>query len=113
MSYVGYFYASFRVVKLYWSKLRIQWDVQFRKNRGSVNNTNMKLFTLFTILAIVCLQGCQGQFFNALRNFFGGNSGGSGGGGFNLFGGNRFRDDGTQAPVATGNDQLFPEDCED
>ena len=47
------------------------------------------------------------QFFNAIRNLFGG----TGGGGFGLFGGNRFKDDGTQEPVSTGRDELFPTDC--
>lgn len=28
-----------------------------------------------------------------------------------LFGGSRFRDDGTQSPQATGRDELFPRDC--
>ena len=70
----------------------------------------MKLSILTLAVALICLQGCQGQFFNAIRNLFGGSSGG-GGGGFNLFGGGRFRDDGTQSPVSTGKDALFPEDC--
>lgn len=58
------------------------------------------------------------QFFRGIANliFGGGNGGGGGGGGggFNLFGGRtrgRFTDDGTQRPVASGRDELFPSDC--
>ena len=69
----------------------------------------MKIY-VFIFLASLSLQSAEAQFFNAIRNLFGGGAGG-GGGGFNLFGGNRFRDDGTQAPVSTGVDKLFPDDC--
>ena len=72
----------------------------------------MKLTSLSVVLTLLSLQGSEAQFFNAIRNLFGGGGGGGGGGGFNLFGGGgRFQDTGTQEPVATGNDALFPEDC--
>lgn len=72
----------------------------------------MKIITCLSVVLILSLQGSEAQFFNAIRNLFGGNGSGGGGGGFNLFGGGgRFNDDGTQSPVATGNDALFPEDC--
>ena len=53
----------------------------------------------------------NGQFFNALRNLFRPVE--------NIFrpvtnifgGGGRFTDDGTQSPLATGKDELFPKDC--
>ena len=72
----------------------------------------MKIITSLASVALILLslQGSEAQFFNAIRNLFGGNGGG-GGGGFNLFGGGRFQDTGTQSPQATGNDALFPEDC--
>ena len=68
----------------------------------------MKLLIIFVALTL-SLQSSEAQFFNAIRNLFGGSGGG--GGGFNLFGGSRFRDDGTQSPVSTGKDELFPTDC--
>jgi len=43
------------------------------------------------------------QFFNAIRNLFAPVT--------NLFNGGRFVDDGTQAPQATGREELFPSDC--
>lgn len=65
---------------------------------------------LFTfVLLSLALSSADAQFFNALRNLFGG--AGGGGGGFGFFGGNRFNDDGTQEPVSTGKDELFPTDC--
>ena len=65
------------------------------------------------LLSVFLLSSADAQFFNAIRNLFGGGAGGGGGGGFGLgfFGGNRFRDDGTQSPVSTGRDELFPTDC--
>jgi len=55
------------------------------------------------------VEGQGGGFFNPFRNLFGG----GGGGGFlgGLFGGGRFKDDGTQSPQATGRDELYPRDC--
>ena len=78
----------------------------------------LSTFLLLSLSAIA-----NAQFFNALRNLFGGggssssgSSSGSSGGGFfglgNVFGGGgRFTDDGTQSPVSTGNDELYPSDC--
>jgi len=89
----------------------------------------LSTFLLLSFGAIV-----NAQFFSALRNLFGGGGGGSsssnsvsssgggsssssGGGGFfglgDIFGGGggRFTDDGTQSPVSTGNDELYPTDC--
>ena len=73
----------------------------------------MKLKLILFVALTLSGQGSEAQFFNAIRNIFGGGGGGGGGfgGGFNLFGGSRFRDDGTQSPVATGKDELFPTDC--
>jgi len=56
------------------------------------------------------VEGQGGGFFNPFRNIFGG--GGGGGGLFGaLFGGGRFKDDGTQSPQATGRDEIYPRDC--
>ena len=57
----------------------------------------MKIITSLASFALILLslQGSEAQFFNAIRNLFGGGGGGGGGGGFNLFGGGgRFQDDG-------------------
>ena len=67
----------------------------------------MKLFSAIILLCI--LGSSNAQFFRALANLF--TAPFRGGGGFNLFGGTRFRDDGTQQPQATGVDELFPSDC--
>ena len=67
---------------------------------------------LFVAILLLCVLGTSNaQFFRALANLFTAPFRGGGGGGFNLFGGSRFRDDGTQTPQATSNDELFPSDC--
>ena len=84
------------------------------KNTSKDHNmkTSIKTLLLLAFFATFLLPGAEAQFFNAIRNLFSGGSGGGFGGGFNLFGGGgRFRDDGTQSPVATGQDSLFPSDC--
>ena len=53
----------------------------------------------------------DGQF-GFLRNIFRPQSGRGGGLFGGIFGGGgKFTDDGTQSPVATGKDELFPRDC--
>jgi len=69
----------------------------------------MKLFAAILLLCVIGTSNAQ--FFRALANLFTAPFRGGGGGGFNLFGGSRFRDDGTQTPQATSNDELFPSDC--
>merc|ERR1711997_734453 len=70
----------------------------------------MMKFLAIIVAVLLASATVEAQFFNAIRNLFGG---AGGGGGFNLFGGGRgrFRDDGTQEPQATGRDELFPSDC--
>ena len=67
----------------------------------------------FVLLFATLLAVGNAQFLRGILNLFGGGGGGGGGGGFNLFGGGggRFKDDGTQRPVATGRDEAFPSDC--
>ena len=67
----------------------------------------MRLLLLITpIILGVCLTGTSGQFFAGLSNIFRQTASG-----FTRAFGPRFRDDGTQTPVATGNDEVFPRDC--
>ena len=65
--------------------------------------SNMRLPTYSILLAAVTISVTNAQFFNALRNLFSPVT--------NLFNGGRFVDDGTQAPQATGREELFPSDC--
>ena len=70
----------------------------------------MKPYSALSVLALLSVFGSgEAQFLRGLANLFRAPVGG-----FNLFGGgnnNRFKDDGTQKPVATGRDEILPSDC--
>ena len=71
----------------------------------------MRLHATALLVVLVAPGPSHGQFFNAIRNIFRPVTNvfqGAGG----LFGGSgKFSDDGTQAPQATGKEELFPTDC--
>ena len=77
-------------------------------------SSNVSLAAVALVLACTAPGPANGQFFNAFQNLFRPVQGFFGGvmrGVNSIFGGQRFTDDGTQSPQATGIDELFPDDC--
>ena len=64
--------------------------------------SSLAVIFVVAIAMLLAPQPAEGQFFNALRNFFRP---------FNNLFRPRFRDDGTQTPQATGRDEILPSDC--
>lgn len=84
-------------------------NIHGKEIREDEEVAKMKPFTALTVFALLsALSGSgEAQFLRGLANLFRAPLGG-----FNLFGNNdRFKDDGTQKPVATGRDELLPSDC--
>ena len=79
-------------------------------------SSNKSFVLLIAVLAGLAASppAAEAQLLRNIANLFTApfRGGGGGGGGFNIFAPRgRFRDDGTQRPVATGRDQINPDDC--